>query len=329
MPDVFLTRRQLLMAKLETTYGVDAAPTHTASFDSQRLINPFTLDLGEDLIEVQGGNLSRGRQRPLVAIKRSGVTFQTYVQGIANSYSATNKPPIADLLRACGLQETLQGSSDLWPNGPSYEYAPTNDVSSDHSVTIVAHQDGYEHRFVGCRGNVNLIWAAAAPVIAEFNFRGQLTTEASTTRAAPTGLPTGSPPQWIDSGTIFINSYAIPVENMNINTNNTVFESPASIAASASGINAVYITERAPGGSWDPEATEPNTVDFFAAWRSASGSVLRLQAGNIQNNRFTVVASSMVFKNVGWGDKQGMSIFSTDFELYEVSTDDQFRIVFS
>jgi len=327
--DLFLTRRQLLLAKQEVNYGIDAAPTHTASYDGLRLVAPFTLDLGEDLIETQGGNLSRGRSRPMPAIKRSGVTFRCYVQGVDTlSYSAAVKPPIADVLRACGLYETL-ATSDNFASTPHYMYTPTNDVGSDTSVTIYAHQDGKEHRFTGARGNVNFIFAADAPVIAEFNFRGLLNSELEISRTAPVGFPTGTPPQWIDSGSILVGSYAIPVENLNFNTNNTIFEEPASVAKSASGILNVVITERAPGGSWDPEATFSASLDFFGAWRSASGSIMRLNCGIVQGNRFTIISSQMVQKKVAWGDKQGLSIFNTDFECYERTSDDQFVILFS
>lgn len=329
--DLFLTRRQVLLLKQETNYGIDAAPTHTASYDGLRLVAPYTLDLGEDLIETQGGNLSRGRSRPMPAIKRSGVTFRCYVQGVDTaSYSAAVKPPIGDALRACGLHETFIASGpDVAGGTPYYKYVPTNDVGSDTSVTIYAHQDGKEHRFTGARGNVNFIWAADAPVIAEFNFRGLLNSELETTRAAPVGFPNNTPPQWIDSGSIIVGSYGLPVENLNFNTNNTIFEEPASVAKSASGILNVVITERAPGGSMDPEATFSNTLDFFQAWRSASGSIMRLNAGIIQGQRFTITSSQMVFKKVGWGDKQGLAIFNTDYECYERTSDDQFTILFS
>src|SRR5512135_3542054 len=152
--DLFLTRRQLLLTKQETTYGTDAAPNDASSGNALKLVAPFTLDLAEDLIETQGGNLSRGRSRPIPAIKRSGVTFRTYVQGIdTSSFTASVKPPIADTLRACGLFEQFVSSGpDVAGGTPYYKYTPTNDVGSDTSITIVAHQDGFEHRLVGCRG---------------------------------------------------------------------------------------------------------------------------------------------------------------------------------
>lgn len=327
MADAFLTRRQILVTGVETVYGSDVAPQASNSYQAIRMIDPFALDIGGEVVEVTGGNLTRGMARPISTVRPIGVTFRTYVHGLnSGSYTANQKPPIGDLLRACGLFETFV-SSDV--NGrPVYRYAPAADVGSDMSMTIVGHQDGYEHRMVGCRGNVNFIWKAAEPVVAEFNMRGLLTTEASTTRAAPTSLPTIIPPRWIDSGTVFIQSHAAVLENINFNTNNQVLEQRASLASSASGIINVWLTTRAPGGSLDPMATEPNTLDFFGIWRSTSGAVLRLQAGLTQGNRFFISASQTVLKQVAWGDNSGLSLFNVDYQAYERAGDDEFQIQF-
>ena len=328
--DVFLTRRQILLAKIEATYGTDAAPQEANSYQAIRLIGPFVLDLGQENVEISGGNLSRGRSRPIATVKPTGITFRTYVHGITSPasgfiYTATAKPALGDLFRSCGMFETLE---TVGYAGGRYRYAPSADVGSDSSMTMVAHQDGFEHRFLGCRGNVNFIFQASAPVIAEFNMRGILSTEASTTRSAPTGLPTIVPPRWVGSGSIFVESLSGVVENLNFNTNNTIFEDRASNASSASGISAIIITERAPGGSFDPEATEPSTLNFFAQWRASSGAVLNVQTNVTTGNRFTLTASQAVFKKVGWQDKSGLSIFSTDFEAYERNTNDDWNLLF-
>lgn len=323
MPDVFLTRRQLCLLAVEATYGVDAAPEESNSFQAIRLVDPFTLDLGQEWVEVEGGQLTRGRSRPIATVRPAGITFRTYIHGIdVSTYTANVKPPLADAIRACGRQETFEDAG----NGV-YRYDDVADVSSDVSVTIVANQDGFDHRLIGCRGNMNLIYTAHGPVVAEFTFRGILSTEASTARGAPT-LPTVTPPLWVGSGTMYVESVMANVENINFNTNNTIFEERSSTANSGSGIIKALITNRAPGGSFDPEATDPSTMDFFSQWRAASGSILRLQVGVSAGNRFTLVASQAIFKNVGWGDKEGMSIFSTDFEAYERSTDDSWRLTF-
>lgn len=328
MPDANLRKRQILITAIESTYATDAAPQGTNSYQAIRLVDPFELEIGTELVEVMGGNLTRGMSRPIATVRPIGVTFRTYVVGLnAQSYTGNIKPPIGDLLRACGLFETFTSSNA--DGRPEYRYDTAADVGSDTSQTFVSHQDGYEHRFTGARGNVNLILKAAEPAVAEFNFRGMLTTEASTTRAdSVVGLPTAVPPRWIGSGSIFIQSLSANMENMNFNTNNTVMEQRASRADSASGIINIWLTERAPGGSFDPQTTEPNTLDFFGVWRSTSGAVLRVQVGLTQGNRMTLIASQAVFKSVAWGNNAGLSLFSTNYQAYERNGNDEYRIIF-
>jgi hypothetical protein len=325
--DVFLERRQILMAAVETTEAVDAAPQHTNSYQAIKMMEPFNVNLAQEFVEQTAGLLTRGMSRPIGTVRPMGITFKTYVCGLdSGSYTANRKPPIGDLLRACGMYETFI-SSDA-SGKPVYQYAPAADVGSDASITVVAHKDGYEHRFVGARGNVNLVYGAAAPVIAEFTLRGQLTTEASTTRTGNPVLWSQIPPRWVASGTIYVGSFQALPENLNFNSNNTLLEQRAPWASSGSGIIKVIITERQPGGSFDPEAMQPGSLDAIGNWRSSSGMTIRLQAGVSQGNRFTLTASQAIIKQVGWGNKTGLSIFNIDYQAYETSGNDEYMIQF-
>ena len=330
MPDVFLVRRQILAQRIETTYGTYSDPNPASSYQPIRLVDPFVGDFGQEMVEVSGGNLSRGRTRPIATVRPAGVTFRTYVHGITSPasgiiYSATAKPPLGDLFRACGMQERFETAGYA---GGRYRYQQTADPSSDNSVSILCHEDGFDHQLRGCRGNVNFIYLHATPVIAEFNLRGIIGTEAATVRAAPANLPTIVPPRWIGSGSIFVESLHAVVANANFQTGNTVFEQPASIADSSAGIIQCVITDRVPGGSIDPEVTNASTLDFFAQWRATSGAVFQLQTNVTTGNRFTLTASQMIIKTLARGDASGLRIFNTGFEAYERNVDDSYQIVF-
>jgi len=330
LPDVFLTRRQILGAKIETTYGTYATPTPSNSYEAIRLVDPFVGDFGQNMVEVSGGNLSRGRTRPIATTRPAGVTFRTYVHGITSPasgfiYTANQKPALGDLFRACGMQEAFESAGYA---GGRYRYQQTADPSSDNSVSILCHEDGFDHQLRGCRGNVNFIYAGATPVIAEFALRGIIGTEAATVRAAPTNLPTIVPPRWIGSGSIFVESLHAVVNAANFQTGNTIFEQPASIADSSAGIIQCVITDRVPGGSMDPEVTNASTLDFFAQWRATSGAILQLQTNVTTGNRFTLTASQMIIKTLDRGDNSGLRIFNTGFEAYERNVDDSFQLLF-
>lgn len=328
MPDIYLTRRQIVLAKVETTEGTDAAPEEANSGDAVKLVDPATLTTDQEFTEVVGGNLSRGYSNPILGARPISITYRTYVTGVnAGSYTANNKPPLHASFRACGLFETFVESD---AQGESYyKYEPATHPSSDVSLTIVFHQDGFEHRMVSCRGNMNLIYAANAPIIAEFTMNGQLTTEAATTRSAPTGLTTVNPPKWIASGSVLIDSVpCLSVENFNLNTNNTVYEERSACADSGSGINRIILTERAPGGSLDPAATDISTHNAWGLFRSGSPVLIKLIAGTAAGNKIMLTGSNAYYKALGWGDKSGLSIWNTDYQFYETSADDEVQLAF-
>ena len=327
MPDVLLNRRQILLTAVESVYGVDRAPQETNSYQAIRILEPMTIDLGQEHIEQTGGLNTLGFSRPFATVRPVGLSFRTFVQGLdSGSYTTNRKPPVGDLLRSCGMMEVFVTSNAA--GVPEYSYTPTGRVQSQTSQTFVAHVDGYEHRITGAMGNVNILLVAATPVIAEWNFRGVLTTEASTSRGNPVGLPTGVPFRWIGSGSIYIESLSAIIENLNFNSGNRILEQRASLAPSGSGIIRVMITERAPGGSMDPEATQAGSMDFINLWRSTSGSAIRVQAGIAQSGRFTLVASQAVTKTLTRQDKEGLAVFGVDYQAYERSGDDEYRIVF-
>jgi len=326
--DVALNRRQCLLSAVESSYGIDAAPQEANSYQAIRMIEPFALDLGQEVLEQTGGLSTLGFSRPFGTVRPVGISFKTFVQGVNGSYSATVKPPLGGLLRACGMSETFVTS--MPGNGrPGYSYKPLSRVQSQCSQTFVAHIDGYEHRIVGAMGNVNFVGVAATPFIAEFNFRGQLSTEASTVRGTPVGLPTATPARWVGSGSVFVQSLTAVIENLNLNTGNRIFEQRASNALSGSGIIKCLITERQPGGSVDPEATNAGSFDWVNVWRSSSGALLYAQAGVAQGECFSIVASQAVFKTLARQDKSGLATFGVGYSCYETTGDDDVEIRFS
>ena len=325
--DVALNRREILLSAVESLYGIDRAPQETNSYQAIRTIEPFVLDLSQEVLEQTGGLNTLGFSRPFGTVRPVGISYKTFVQGTGGvSYSATVKPPAGDLIRSCGYLETFVSSNAQ--GRPMYSYKPLSRVQSQCSMTFVANVDGYEHRIIGAMGNVNFVGVAATPFVAEWNFRGQLSTEASTTRGTPVGLPTATPARWVGSGSVFVQSLAAVIENLNANTGNRIFEQRASNALSGSGIIKCLITERQPGGSVDPEATNAGSFDWVNVWRSSSGAQLYAQAGVAQGECFAIVSSQAVFKTLARQDKTGLATFGIGWNGYEVAGDDDIEFRF-
>jgi hypothetical protein len=327
----FLNVKDLVLFKLETTYGLDSSPSEANSGNAIKLTEPPKIDVTQEFLEQNGGDGTRGFTTPIGTVRPTGVTFRSYVTGFSNSspasYTASVKPPLADVFRACGMFETFITSNAA--GNPEYQYNPSAAVDSDASATIVVNIDGIDTRMVGARGNCNLILSAAAPIIAEFTFRGQLTTEAQTIRGQAT-VHQVIPPRWIDSGSIIVDSYRALMENFNLNTNNTILEERASQAASGSGIARILITDRAPGGSLDPDISNTTSFDVLGKWRSSSLATVQINVGLNQGNRVTINVSASVYKRLGWGDKSGLAIFNLDYQAYKQGTgNNEWRVSFN
>ena len=326
-PDVSINRRQWLLSAVESVYGTNRNPVESNSGQAIRLIEPFNLDLGQDNVEQIGGLGTLGFSRPIATARPAGVTFRTFIQGVGTSYSSALKPPIGELLRACGALETFVSSNAA--GDPQYEYTPAGRVQSLCSVSIIANIDGQDTRFVGAMGNVNIILVGASPGIAEFTMRGILETEVATVRGTPVGLPSTTPPRWVGSGSVFIGSLQPVIENLNFNTNNKIFEQKASLALSGSGLVKILITERTPGGSFDPEVSNPSSFNWLGVWRSTSGAPVTVNLGNSRGDRFTMVMSQAIPKTVRWQDKEGLAVFGVDYQAYESAGNDEYKLIFS
>ena len=356
-----LTKRQLLLIAVESPYGLDAAPQETDLYQQMRLLEPFRLTLGEDFEELGGTGSARGFSEGRVTGWTAEVTFRALIGGVkGNSYTAAVKPHLSAPLRACGCAERY-GSAG---NG-SYTYSPTIDPSSDESATIVAHQDGFDYRMVGCRGNANLTFVAGAPPVAEFSFRGILTTEATTTRSAPVrrdppnygarlygaGLYGGNfftvrPPRWVGSGSVHVGSVeAFRIDNLSFGTANEIFEQRSALPTSGSGVVKYWVTGRAPGGSFDAALRKSGILYgsgvygagayvgndqaiLLSRWRTGSDSVLRVVARERAGNSITLTTSRAVFKTLDGKDRGGAHVFGIGFQAYRRGEADQFSVVF-
>lgn len=96
-----LSRKRLILSKIETTYATDSSPAGTDAILVRNLdITPIEADVvSRDLIRPYLGNYDQ-----LLAQTRVSITFEVEMAG---SGTAGTAPKFNSLLRACGLAETL------------------------------------------------------------------------------------------------------------------------------------------------------------------------------------------------------------------------------
>lgn len=151
-------RNTAILAKIESTYGVDSTPTEGANaiLVSNVSINPLNAqNVDRDLIRPYMGSSEQ-----LVGSAYIEIGFDVELAG---SGAAGTAPAYGPLLRACGYQETVTASVRT-------EYNPVTPVAD--SVSIYYFSDGAKHIAKGCRGSFVLKMSVSGRPLLSFKFLG-------------------------------------------------------------------------------------------------------------------------------------------------------------
>ena len=133
-----LYRKKTLLAKLETSYGVD--PVATAAANSIQTVNLSVTPLDQDRVDREEDRAVLGANRQVGVSDRVRMEFGVYAAGSGTVGSA---PLYGPLLRACGLTETLFASDEsapaAWATGTDYAFGDKVTSSSNYYICILAH----------------------------------------------------------------------------------------------------------------------------------------------------------------------------------------------
>lgn len=137
-----LIRNTAILAKIETAYGVDAAPTGAANalLVSNLSINPLNAQ------NVERGNIRPylGGDEQLVGTRYVEMGFDVELVGSGTLGTA---PAWGALLRACGFAEVITA-------GVRVDYVPVS--TGFEATTIYWYDDGVLHKGLGARGTASL-----------------------------------------------------------------------------------------------------------------------------------------------------------------------------
>lgn len=151
-------RNTAILAKIETVYGTDSAPTGAANalLVKEVSINPFNAqNVDRDLVRSFFGG---SEQLVGTAFVEVGLTVELSASGTAGT-----APAWAPLLQACGYAETGSASYK--------QYAP--DVpSAQKSITLYYFDDGVLHKALGAKGTFQLMSKIGEIPVLKFSFTG-------------------------------------------------------------------------------------------------------------------------------------------------------------
>ena len=310
-----LSKKYLVLAKIETTYGADPTPTAAdnailaKNLDVKPIIEPI------DRSDIVLPNLSKIAH--LMGRRYAEISFDVELRGTAVTPTAasdlvTNYDP---LLKACAFSRT-DASASPW----FVEYSPCSD--NIDSCTIYAWKDGIQHILTGCRGNMNIDGELGKPAVMHFTFRGIYASPTDVTLPTPTFV--NLIPPVLLGATFTYDSWAAKVSRFNIDMNNELSE--FGDITEDTGISEIFIVDRKPAGGIDPYVVTLSTYDAWTKLEDAHEAILNLVIGSTTGNKATINAPKCVKTGLTYGDRNGVLTYEIGFGLYMSSGDDEVTI---
>lgn len=308
-----LTKRSVLVAKIESEYGTDSSP---AGGDAVRVEN-LSLNPVEALRMHERPTLRGTLSTSLKHVPGGSLGNVTFDVPLAGSGTAGAVPETDALLRACGFGSTVVTDT-------SVTYAP---VSEDlESATLKFYEDGTLYAMTGCVGNVSFAAEAGKYGMLSFAMTGHIAAVSDATLVSGT-FDAAVPP--VFSGASFtIDSYAAIIANLTWDLQNTIATPPS--VNSADGFADVRITGRDPVVTLDPEKVLVATEAFEANLRSGASMALATGViGATAGNRWAINCPAVSFRELSKGERDGIVIYELTGGASEDSGDDEVSLAFT
>lgn len=302
-----LFRKIAILNKIETTYGVSAAPAAANAIIAKNVsFTPLEADeVSRDLVLPYLGN-----QGVILTGQHAKIEFDVEMAGAGAAGSA---PKYSSLLRACGFAETLSA-------GVSASYSIIE--SGVESSTLYFEIDGMRHILLGSRGNLSMNVTPKQIPSFRFSMTGLLGTisDQALTAVSMTGWQT---PVEVSSAntTLSLHGWSSIAEQLSVDLGNTV--TPRFLIGSES----VIISDRKVTGQAVVEATSLATIDWFALARARTRGALALAHGTAAGNIVEVNGPALEIGKITQGQTDGILNYTLPLSFCPVTGRDELSIV--
>jgi len=291
-----LSRKRLILAKTESTYGTD--PTPSGSSDAILVRNLEVTPLQADVVSRDLIRPYLGNSDQLLANTRVELTFEVELAG---SGTAGTAPAYGPVLKACGLSETVVATT-------SVTYAPVS--ASFSSCTIYFHNDGIRHKLTGCRGSFSVNAEVGQIPVISFTMAGIYNAPTDTALPTPTYANQAAPLIFKNGNTsnFSIFSYSGCLQSLSFEVANEV------IYRELVGCNKeVLITNRAPSGTAVIEAPTIATKDFFTIANGSTTGSITFQHGATGGNIVTFTTAQSDIGSPTYSDQDGIQMLNLPY----------------
>lgn len=312
-------RNTLVLLKVESTSGVDAAPAGAtdAVLVSDLTINPLAAT------NVDRGLLRAyfGASEQLVATANVQCSFTCELAG---SGTAATAPQWGDALLACAMAESLLATPDR------VEYLPISTALK--TATIYWYDDGVLHKLLGCMGNCRIVARAGDRPKLQFDFLGvdggisaasdtgtftAWTTPVTMTKANVVDVTLGCTYSAgaISGGTVY------PSTGLELDLGNAVQFVPTL------NYEAIDITDRQMSGSVQFDLTAAQEVSFMATVKANTLQSAAITIGTASGNKVLLHMPKVQLINPTKQDLNGRRLVGYQLRVTPNAGNDELRIV--
>jgi hypothetical protein len=290
-----LTRKGLIIAAKESTYGTDATPVGA---DAIKVANINITPLQSDVVSRQIVRPFLGNPEQLLANQRVELTFDVELTG---SGVAGTAPAYGILLQACGFAEAVSAAT-------SVTYTPVSAAFS--SATIYYFNDGIRHKLTGARGSFSLAAEVGQIPTLSFTFMGIYNAPGDVTPPSTTYNDQADPVIFKAGNTTGFElfSYAGCLQSVSMDlSNEMVYRELINCTKQ------VLITNRAPNGTVVIEAPDIADHDYFADAIGADTGNLIFQHGQTAGNIVTFSSPQTDLGSPTYSDQDGVQMLNLPF----------------
>lgn len=309
-----LSRKRLLLAKLETTVGQD--PTPTVGSNAILVRNVEVTPLEVDTVNRELIRPFLGQADQLLAQQRVLINFEVELAG---SGAAGTAPAYGPLLQACRCTETVVSST-------SVTYAPNSDATPK-SVTIYFNNDGVLHAATGCRGTFTLNAEVGAIPFISFEMTGKFNNPSDVSISAPTYANQAAPLVFKNGNTsnFQVFSYSGAVQSLSFELANEVIYREL-----VGGTKSIEVVNRAPSGECMIEAPTMAQKNFFTLATGSSTGNLTFQHGSSAGNIATFTAGQIDLGGPSYSDQDGIQMLTLPYIATPTSAgNNEFSLVYT
>lgn len=306
-----LTQKALVLAKIETTSGVDSTPVATT--DAFLCVDP--------VFTVESNNLERNFARPdfstyasRIGRKLAQVSFSIQLAG---SGTAGTEPTWAVLFRACSMARSTLTA----PNRVLFK--PT--TTPQETVTIYVYYEGLLHKMTGCMGTFGITAEAGGYAMVNFQMTGLYNTPIDSTYPGSVTVQDVIPPQvelatlaYGGDATLIVNSFKFDMDNKVV---------ARSDVNSSNGYKNCRISGRDPKGGFDPEVEE-NTA-FWTQLEASTLNIFTMTIGSVAGNKIAFDAPKSQILGAAYGDRDNLRNFDLSLAFRRNAGDDEVVLTFT